>query len=45
MPTFTAPVRVRNNGKAVASRHFVSVPKDLSDEIKEAMANLPRNGR
>ncbi len=45
MLTFTAPVRLRSNGKAPASRHFVSVPKDLSGKIKQVTSVLPRNGR
>jgi hypothetical protein len=43
--TFTAPVRVRNNGKTPASRHFVTVPADIAQQIQEVTADLPRKGR
>lgn len=33
--TFQASVRIRNNGKAPASWHFVTLPNDVADSIKK----------
>lgn len=32
---FQSTIRLRNNGEQAASRHFVNIPKDISDEIKK----------
>jgi hypothetical protein len=42
--SFQASVWLRNNGKAPASRHFVTLPKDIADDIKKQIASQPRLG-
>jgi hypothetical protein len=42
--SFQAIVWLRNNGKAPASRHFVTLPKDIADDIKQQVSSQPRRG-
>lgn len=42
---FTASIRIRNNGTAPASRYFVSIPKDIADDIKKTTAWFISQGR
>ena len=39
---FSAKIRLRNNGLAPASRHFVTVDKMVSDQIKAYALIQPR---
>ncbi len=43
--SFTAKLRLRKDGKTSAARHFITLPKDISDQIKEIASRVPRKGR
>lgn len=43
--SFTAQLRLRKNGTSPWSRHFITIPKDISDQIKEIASSVPRKGR
>lgn len=43
--TFQAQIRLRSNGKAPASRHFITVEKSVSEQISQRAMTKPRKGR
>lgn len=40
---FTANLRLRKDGKISAARHFVSVPDDISQEIRKMIKAMGKN--
>lgn len=43
--SFAAPIRLRSNGVQAASRHFVTLPADISQEIRTRAKTQPKKGR
>ncbi len=41
--SFTAKLRLRKDGKTSAARHFVSVPDDISQEIRKMIKAMGKN--
>ncbi len=41
---FQATLRLRNDGKQTASRHFITVPKDIADPIRDSYKSIRRKG-
>jgi hypothetical protein len=39
---FSATIRLRNNGKEPASRHFVTLPQDIAEHVRLAQEHVPR---
>ncbi len=43
--TFIGSLWIRNNWKAPASWHFITVPQDISNDIKQFVSTQPRKWR
>lgn len=42
--SFGTTLRLRNDGNQAASRHFITVPKDIADPIRESYKSIKRKG-